>query len=104
MPIFEIHIHNHVELDWLKKELLLINKTLNKMPTKIEFQQALTDITSGLDNIAADITRLTDQLQTGNLSDTEEQEIFNQLRATADRVKQLADQTPETETPSPDTE
>ena len=74
------------------------------MATKAEFQQALTDITSGLDNIAADITRLTDQLQTGNLSDTEEQEIFNQLRATADRVKQIADQTPETETPSPDTE
>lgn len=102
MALFHFTIHTNENSEAVIRELRHLKNII--MATKAEFQQALSDITSGLDNIAADITRLTDQLQTGNLSDTEEQEIFNQLRATADRVKQLADQTPETETPSPDTE
>lgn len=66
------------------------------MATKEQFQQALADVTAALDNIAADITRLTDQLQTGGLTDAEETEIFDQLRAVADRAKVIADTTPET--------
>lgn len=69
------------------------------MPTKQEFQDALNEVTSSLENIAADITRLTDQLETGGLTDAEEAEVFSQLRAVADRAKQIADATPETETP-----
>lgn len=69
------------------------------MPTKQEFQDALNEVTSSLENIAADIQRLTDQLQNGGLSEAEEQEVFTQLRAVADRAKSIADATPETETP-----
>lgn len=71
------------------------------MPTKAEFEAALTEVTTSLENIAADITRLTDQLATGGLSDAEEQEVFAQLRAVADRAKAIADATPEPETPAP---
>lgn len=70
------------------------------MATKEEFQTALTEVTDALENISADITRLTDQLQTGNLSETEETEIYTQLRAVADRAKQIADTTPETTEPA----
>lgn len=69
------------------------------MATKEQFQQAFTDITSAMDNIADDITRLTDQLQTGSLTEAEETEIFDQLRGVADRAKQVADRTPEDTTP-----
>jgi fructose-1,6-bisphosphatase len=71
----------------------------NNMATKAEFQQALADVTSALDNIAADITRLTDQLATGNLSDADEQEVFDQLRAVADRARTIADTTVDPEVP-----
>lgn len=70
------------------------------MPTLSEFQTALTEVTDALENISADITRLTDQLQTGNLSEAEETEIYTQLRAVADRAKQIADTTPETTEPA----
>lgn len=69
------------------------------MATKQEFIDALNEVTGSLENIAADITKLTDQLQTGNLSEADETEIFNQLRGIADRARALADQTPDTETP-----
>lgn len=69
--------------------------------TKAEFQQALDEVTGSLDNIAADITRLTDQLEAGGLSEADEAEVFSQLRAVADRAKAIADTTPESETPQP---
>lgn len=71
------------------------------MPTKAEFEAALTEITTSLENIAADITRLTDQLETGGLTEAEEQEVFTQLRAVADRAKTIADTTPESTEPTP---
>lgn len=84
-----------------QKEILslvkIINQKLNNVPTKAEFQQALADVGAALDNISADITRLTDQLSGGGLSDAEEQEIFTQLRAVADRAKQIADTTADPE-------
>lgn len=86
-----------------QKEILLIvraiNQKINNMPSKQEFQQALADVTAALDNIAADITRLTDQLSTGGLTDAEEQEVFTQLRAVADRAKTIADTTVDPEVP-----
>jgi hypothetical protein len=93
-----VHIHHHADRS-VDHKLDLIIKKLTKMPTKQEFQDALTEVTTALDNIAADITRLTDQLATGGLTDAEEQEVFTQLRAVADRAKQIADTTPEPETP-----
>lgn len=86
-----------------QKEILLIvraiNQKINNMPSKQEFQQALADVTAALDNIAADITRLTNQLSTGGLTDAEEQEVFTQLRAVANRAKTIADTTVDPEVP-----
>jgi ABC-type transporter Mla subunit MlaD len=82
-----------------KTILQSVNQILNTMPSKTEFQQALADVTAALDNIAADITRLTDQLSQGGLSDADEQEIFSQLRAVADRAKTIADTTVDPEVP-----
>lgn len=97
------NLHIHIDLKEISKDAKEILKTVNKiyteMATKTEFQQALADVTSALDNIAADITRLTDQLATGGLSDADEQEIFTQLRAVADRAKSIADSTIDPEVP-----
>jgi ABC-type transporter Mla subunit MlaD len=99
-----------IDLENVSKDAKTILHKLNTlidltMASKAEFQQALADVTSALDNIAADITRLTDQLANGGLSDADEQEIFTQLRAVADRAKSIADTTidpevPPTETPT----
>lgn len=97
LPDIHIHIHNAEG-----KEILHEIHTLKQliMATKEQFQAALAEMSTGLDNIAADIQRLTDQLQTGNLSEAEETEVFTQLRAVADRINQIADVTPEP-TPEP---
>lgn len=98
----EIHIHLHHHSDQVVVyKLDSILKQLNKMPTKAEFEAALQEVTSSLDNIAADITRLTDRLEQGGLTEAEEQEVFTQLRAVADRAKSIADTTPEDEAPQP---
>jgi hypothetical protein len=109
MALINIHIHptvNEDKLDVILKKLNHAHSHLDyiikqqlQMATKAEFQQALADVTSALDNIAADITRLTDQLATGNLSDADEQEVFDQLRAVADRARTIADTTVDPETP-----
>lgn len=95
-----IHIHHHSDAVVVYK-LDSIIKTLTKMATKQDFIDALAEVTSSLENIAADIQRLTDQLATGGLTDAEEQEVFAQLRAVADRAKAIADTNPEPETPQP---
>ena len=86
-----------------QKEILsivkAINQKLNNVATKQDFQQALADVTSALDNISADITRLTDQLAQGGLSEADEQEVFTQLRAVADRAKTISDTTIDPEVP-----
>lgn len=97
--LFTFVIHNNVDLSTLEKDIRNIKNQLKTMPTKQEFQDALAEVTGSLDNIAADITRLTDQLQTGGLTDAEEAEVFAQLRAVADRAKAIADTTPEPEAP-----
>lgn len=98
----EVHHFLHKFPEQESEELKLLRKIFNltnNMPSKQEFQQALADVTSALDNIAADITRLTDQLAQGGLSDADEQEIFTQLRAVADRAKTIADTTVDPEVP-----
>lgn len=65
------------------------------MATLAEFQQVLSDINAATTNIADDITRLTDQLGTGGLSADEEAQVLTELRAAADRLRTVADVTPE---------
>lgn len=97
------HLHLNIELKSIshdaKQILEIVQLIKNNMPSKTEFQQALADVTAALDNISADITRLTDQLAQGGLSDADEQEIFTQLRAVADRAKSIADATIDPEVP-----
>lgn len=109
MNIQDLHIHIHNSDG---REILHELHTLKNliMKTKEEFQiaidavnTALSDNATALDNIAADITRLTEQLQTGGLTDAQEEDIFAQLsaiatraRESADKAKALADVTPET--------
>lgn len=90
----DIHHHIHLPADAavLNKLNLIINR-LHIMPTKAEFDSLRDEFTSAFDNIAADITRLTDQLQTGGLSAEEEASVFAEFRALADRAKGIADQT-----------
>lgn len=65
------------------------------MPTKVEFDALRDELTSALTNIADDITRLTDALQSGNLTDAEEAAAFADLRGIADRANEIAGRTPE---------
>jgi hypothetical protein len=95
MGLFTFNIYQTADNTEVLKNLSKIIKTLNTMATKAEFQAALNEVTASLDNIAADITRLTDQLETGGLTEAEEAEVFTQLRAVADRAKSIADTTPE---------
>lgn len=75
--------------------IYLIYLNRKTMATIAEFQQALTDINAATTNIADDITRLTDQLGTGGLSADEEAQVLTDLRAAADRLRSVADVTPE---------
>lgn len=97
------NLHLTIELKSISQDakqiLEIVQLIKNNMPSKTEFQQALADVTAALDNISADITRLTDQLSQGGLSDADEQEIFTQLRAVADRAKSIADATIDPEVP-----
>lgn len=101
------HIYIHQESDSETNKLLrqilgLNNQIIQDMAkTKAEFSQALAEIGTSLDNISADIIRLTDQLQNGGLTDAEEEEVFAELRAVADRAKSIADTTPEPPTEEP---
>jgi glutaredoxin 2 len=101
MSLITINVNANLEEVEKKLNKILSNQTfiINTMASKQDFQQALADVTSALDNIAADITRLTDQLAQGGLSEADEQEVFNQLRAVADRAKTIADTTIDPEVP-----
>lgn len=68
---------------------------LNKMPTKPEFDALKEEINSALTNIAADITRLVEQLETGGMTAEEEAQVFADLRAIADRANTIAGVVPE---------
>lgn len=69
--------------------------------TIAQFKAVLLEMTTAFDNLAEDITRLTTELQREDLTDAEEQEVFNELNALAERAKALAARTPEPGEPTP---
>lgn len=76
---------------------IIIYKLFN-MPTKEEFDAAIADIQSGLNNVADDITRLVEQGQGGDLTADQESEVFNGLLAVAQRIRDIAAVVPEAPT------
>jgi len=98
----EIHVHIHHHSDpAVAHKLDFIIKTLNKMPTKADFEAAFARQSAALQNIADDIRRLTEQQSGGGLTAAEEQEILDKLNAAADQLETLAGQTPEPTEPQP---
>lgn len=79
--------------------LVFLTLKLYNMPTKQEFQDALNRQSTAISNIAADITRLTQQLGTGGLSESDEADILAQLQERAAALESIAAITPEPETP-----
>lgn len=79
------------------KKILSINKLIleDMAKSKEEFSGLATEIRTALQNLSADITRLTDSLQNGGLTEAQEEEVYNEFRTLADEIKTLADRTPE---------
>lgn len=74
-----------------------INFKLKKMATKLETIQALlVGINESTNNIAADIERIAGGLS-GGLTATEADGVIAELQAAADKLKAVADVTPETD-------
>lgn len=72
-----------------------INLKLDTMPTKAEFQAIAQEFRDAFLNISNDITRLTDQLAAGGMTEAEEAEVLEEFRTLAADAKALADKTPE---------
>lgn len=75
----------------------IIYKLFN-MPTKAEFDTLREEMNTGLNNIADDIVRLTDAVATGDLNPEAEAQVFADFRAIADKIRTIADTTPEAPT------
>lgn len=86
------------EIIKLLKELKIINIE-NMAKTKQEFKDLKTDLQGSLANLAADIERLAEQNQRTDLTEDEEQEIFDDFSEIATALRTLAGQTPEPEVP-----
>lgn len=93
-----IHVHIHNDFGPLLEIFLSINQKLNQMPTKADFDafvasinQSTSDLGGSLDNIATDITTLTDKLTAGGLSPDETTAVLAEFSGVADKVKSLAD-------------
>ena len=80
------------ESEILKLLKIIINQN-NNMPTKAEFQAIAQEFRDAFLNISNDITRLTDQLGTGGLTDAEEAEVLEEFRTLAADAKALAERT-----------
>lgn len=93
-----VHIHHHADRS-VDHKLDFIIKTLNKMPTKAEFDAAFARHGAAIQNIADDIRRLLEQQQQPGLTEAEEQAILDQLNASVDQLEALAAQTPEPPAP-----
>ncbi len=78
-----------------------INLKIDNMPTKAEYQALAQEMRDSFANIGDDITRLTDQLQKGDLTPEEEAEVFAEFRGLADQAKTIAGRTPEQGTEEP---
>lgn len=93
---FNVHVQNPDG-----KQILHELKQLKNiiMATSAEWTATFVEMKAGLANIAADITRLTDAVQGGSLSQAEEDAAFAELRGLADQINTIAAVTPEPETP-----
>lgn len=90
-----VNVKQVQESEILKLLKIIINQN-NNMPTKAEFQAIAQEFRDAFLNISNDITRLTDQLAAGGMTDAEEAEVFEEFRTLAADAKALADKTPET--------
>lgn len=87
--MFKIHVHHH----WPhEKEILDSLHALHRkvdyiMRTLDEFKAAIAKIDAETTRIAAKIDDLIAQLQTQGLTDSEEQQVFDDLGAVADRLR-----------------
>lgn len=79
--------------------LVFLTFKLYNMPTKQEFEDALERQSKAISNIAGDITRLTEQLGTGGLSEADEADILSKIQERASALESIAALTPEPETP-----
>jgi len=84
----------------LLKLLNIITTKLNNVPTKAEFQAVAQEFRDAFLNISNDITRLTDSLANGGLTDAEEVEVLEEFRTLAADAKALAERTPEATEPT----
>lgn len=100
MPIFEIHVHQTVDIDRVISKLNQIIKTLSLMPTSAETKQliraAIDEILSATDNIAADIERLAGQAE-GGVSPEDAAAFVSELTAVGTKLREVANKNPEPE-------
>lgn len=83
--------------------LLIIIKKISNMPTLADFQAAFAEINTTTNNIAADIERLAGQIGSG-MTEAEETQALNELQGIAERLRTIAETTPEPEGPTPEGE
>jgi septation ring formation regulator EzrA len=96
MALIEIHVHgdlNDKKLEEILSQLIQIKTKMAK--SREEFGSLAAEIRASLTNLSDDITRLTDRLQGGGLTEAQEEEVYAEFRSLADDVKALADRTPE---------
>jgi len=86
-----VYIHNGGESEIIH----LLKHILRTMVTKQDFDAAFAQINEATNNIADDITRLTNQLGAGGLSPDEQAAALTELQGVADKLKQIAAVTPE---------
>jgi methyl-accepting chemotaxis protein len=95
-----IHIHHHGD-DKLFTEIKSINSKLEIMGEKLDqIKEQLSGINDATNNIAADLERLAGQIS-GGLTAEEATSVVDDLKATASKLKAIADINPEpTEPPT----
>lgn len=98
MALIDIHVHvQNPDGKEILHELKQLKNIL--MATSAEWTATFVEMKAGLANIAADITRLTEAVQGGSLSQAEEDAAFAELRSLAEQINTIAATTPEPETP-----
>ena len=81
-----------VGLDMLKNQ----GRNIQTIMTQLEmFKDLLLRLEAATTNIAADIKRLADQVAAGGLTEKEEIEISEALKAAAEKLEEVASITPE---------
>jgi methyl-accepting chemotaxis protein len=94
-----IHIHHHGD-DKLFTEIKSINSKLEIMGEKLDqIKEQLSGINDATNNIAADLERLAGQIS-GGLTAEEATSVVDDLKATASKLKAIADINPEPTPPA----